>query len=143
VVTLVILPVEVDVFPKLSNAVNGAFLTARVAGVDRSMISKVSLEVVQISIECLESTAACWTAAGKTLNADRLLFAEIDPVVEKRNKKSVRLRVTLFDVKKGETIGTTDHTYPNEDKAVTESRALVKEAISAAAAPVAVKDAPP
>jgi hypothetical protein len=144
-VTMAIMPVEGDVFPKLVKALNGELTDATVGGVQRTFVSKVSLEVVQISIECVDPTAACWTAAGKSLNADRLLFAQIEPVAEpkKKKKKSVHLRVTLFDVHKGEAIGDTDHTYKTEDEAVAASRGLLTETLNAATPPAEVKDAPP
>ena len=58
-------------------------------------LRKVSLEVVQLSIECVDRTAACYEAVGKSLAANELLFAEID---EGPRKQSVKVTVTLFDV---------------------------------------------
>jgi hypothetical protein len=139
--TLAIMPVEGDVFPKLVKAVNGALQDARIGGVQRSFVSKVSLEVVQISIECVDASAACWSAVGKSLNSDRILFAQIDPIIEKK-KKSVRLRVTMFDVRKGETVGDTYHTFSTEDEAVAGSRGVITETLNAATPPADVTEAP-
>ena len=94
VTTLAVLPVESDKFPQTAEAVTASLTKATVSGVDRTEVSKVSLEVVQLSIECVEQTADCYEAVGKSLSANRLLFAVLEP----DGKRRVRVTVTLFDV---------------------------------------------
>jgi hypothetical protein len=93
-VTLAVLPAESDAFPKAARAVTESLSNAKVAGIDDREMSKVSLEVVQLSIECVEPTVVCYEAVGKSLSANRLLFAAIVPA----SKKQLTVTVTLFDV---------------------------------------------
>ena len=51
-----------------------------------------SMEVAQLAIECIQPTPACYTAVARSLNADRLLWAEMAPAEEK-----IRVTVVLFD----------------------------------------------
>ena len=90
---LAVLPVESDAFPGVARAVNASLQAAKVKGVDETRVSKVSIEVVQLSIECVEPTTACYEAAGHSMSANRLLFARIDPAA-----RQLKLTVTLFDV---------------------------------------------
>lgn len=90
-----VLPAESDAFPIAARSTTERLRRARVKGLDEPQVSKVSLEVVQLSIECVERSAACYEAVGKSLSANELLFAEID---EGPRKQSVKVTVTLFDV---------------------------------------------
>jgi hypothetical protein len=92
-VTLAVLPAESDEFPKTAQALTDSLRKAIIGGVDRTEVSKVSLEVVQLSIECVEPTVECYEAVGKSLSANRLLFAEVSGT-----KRRVEVTVTLFDV---------------------------------------------
>jgi hypothetical protein len=92
-VTLAVLPAESDRFPIAAKAVTDSLAQASVADVDRTELSKVSLEVVQLSIECVEPTADCYAEVGKSLAADKLLFAQVAG-----DKKHVTVTVTYFDV---------------------------------------------
>jgi len=93
-VTLAVLPAESDAFPKAARAVTESLSNAKVSGIDDREMSKVSLEVVQLSIECVEPTVVCYEAVGKSLSVTRLLFAAIEPA----SKKQLKVTVTLFDV---------------------------------------------
>jgi hypothetical protein len=92
-VTLAVLPAESDAFPSAAKAVTDALAHAHITGVDRTQVSKVSLEVVQLSIECVEPSPACYQAVGRSLSADRILFAQIAPG-PKRNE--IKVTVSLF-----------------------------------------------
>jgi hypothetical protein len=93
-IKLAVLPAESDKFPTTARAITDVLAAAQIANVDERELSKVSLEVVQLSIECVEPTVGCYEAVGKQLSANRLLFAQI--VAEK--KKQLKVTVTLFDV---------------------------------------------
>jgi hypothetical protein len=101
-IKLAVLPAESDVFPDAAEAATDTLAKAAVAGIDKRELSKVSLEIVQLSIECVEASVGCYEAVGKSLSANRLLFAQISPEGKKpRNKKKPRplkIVVTLFDV---------------------------------------------
>ena len=93
VVTLAVLPAESDSFPTAAKAVSDALAHAHVAGVDRTQVSKVSLEVVQLSIECVEPSPACYQLVARSLSADRILFAQIAPGPK---KSQIKVTVSLF-----------------------------------------------
>jgi hypothetical protein len=123
-VKLAILPAESDAFPKAALAASESLAQAHVSGVDETIQSKVSLEVVQLSIECVQATAACYEAVGKTLSADRLLFAQISSP----KKKQIKVTVTLFDVPAENALGFVEKTFASEQEAAAGIAALVTEA---------------
>jgi hypothetical protein len=92
---LAVLPAESATFPIAARYTTDRLRRARVRGLDEAELSKVSLEVVQLSIECVEPTAGCYEAVGKELGANGLLFAEI---VAGPKPDQVQVQVTLFDV---------------------------------------------
>ena len=117
------MPVESDKFPRLAKAINDALAQVKVAGVDDTDQSKVSLEVVQLQIECDDLTPTCYAAAGKAIHADRLLFAQLVAA-----KKKVDVTVTLFDVD-GEAVRSSAHdVFASEAAAVEGIGKLVAEA---------------
>jgi hypothetical protein len=91
-VVLAVMPAESDVFPGAAKAASEALARVQVTGIDVTRVWKASLEVVQMQIECVDATPACYVAAGKELHADRLLFAQIG------RGKRIDVTVTLFDV---------------------------------------------
>ena len=119
---LLTLPAESDVFPKLAAAVTAALAHAKVAGVDESATSRVSIEVVQLSIECVDPTDTCYDEAAKSLAANKLLFAHI---VGSGGKP--KITVTLFD-RATKSPKTAEHTYATEAAALDGLEGLVAEA---------------
>jgi hypothetical protein len=109
-VTLFVFPAESAEFPKAAKAATDAMSGAKVTGVEQTTVAKTSLGDAQLLIECNEPTPDCYQAVGKSLSADRLLFAVI--ATEPKNK--VKVSVTLFDVaarrpwKHAEKVFTTD-----------------------------------
>lgn len=93
-VTLAVLPAESDRFPLAAKAITISLADATIPGVDDKQVAGVSLEVAQLSIECVEHTVVCYTKVGRSLSANRLLFAEI----EAEDRKRLKVTVTLFDV---------------------------------------------
>ncbi len=124
-VQLTVIPPESDAFPRAARAVIASLSSARIAGVDTTAVSRVSLEVVQLSIECVDPTDACYQAIGKSMSANRLLFARIDPGVTRRE---LRVSVTLYDVDAGSAKRTAAKLFLTEDQAVAGAAALVAEA---------------
>jgi hypothetical protein len=90
VVTLAVLPAESVAYPAAAKAITEALSHAHISGVDRTQVSKVSLEVVQLSIECVEPSPACYQLVARSLSADRILFAQIAP-----GPKHDQLKVTV------------------------------------------------
>jgi hypothetical protein len=118
-----VLPAESDVFPTAAKAITASLAKARVAGADETQVSQVSLEVVQLSIECVEPTAACYEAVGKSLSANRLLFAQIAP----GGRKQLKVTITLFDVD-ARAPRSAVKVFPNEKAAADGVANLVEEA---------------
>jgi hypothetical protein len=121
-IKLLTLPVESDAFPNIAKAATSALAHAKVAGVDEHATSKVSIEVVQLSIECVDPTAACYDAAARSLAANKLLFAQIDV-----DGAKPKVSITLFDgaSKQPKTV---EHTFASEAAAVAGLDGLVSEA---------------
>jgi len=123
-VKLAVLPAESDAFPNIAKVATVWLASARVAGVDETALSKVSLEVVQLSIECVDASASCYQAVGRSLAADRLLFAQISGV----KHKDVKITVTLFDVVASAPKTTVEKLFPTEQEATAGLAAMVAEA---------------
>ena len=124
-VKLTVIPAESYAFPRAANAVSESLTTATVGGVDQTSVSKVSLEVVQLSIECVDPSDACYQAIGRSMSANQLLFARIDTVTARRQ---LRVTVTLYDVDAKSAKRTAEKLFVNEDQAVAGAAALVAEA---------------
>ena len=120
------IPAESYAFPRAARAVSAQLAAARIAGVDATSVSRVSLEVVQLAIECVDPTDACYQAIGRSMSANRLLFARIDPGPIRRE---LRVAVTLYDVDARATRCTAARIFTTEDQAIAGARALVAEAI--------------
>jgi hypothetical protein len=122
-IKLAVLPAESYRFPKIAHAITDSLAAAHVTGIDERELSKVSMEVVQLSIECVEPTPSCYAAVGKQLAANRLLFAQI--AAEK--KKKLKVTVTLFDVDTNAP-KTAERIFANEKEATAGVADLVSEA---------------
>src|SRR5262249_45178868 len=120
-----VLPAESDAFPIAARAATERLRRARLRDYDEPQVSKVSLEVVQLSIECVERTPACYEAVGHSLSANELLFAEID---EGPKKQSVKVTVTLFDVDTKQRKKAAIKVFPSEEDVVWGVADVVAEA---------------
>jgi hypothetical protein len=129
-VKLAVLPVESDSYPRAARAINDLLRNVHVRGVDDYFVSKVGLEVVQLSIECVEQSDSCYAAVGKSLMSQRLLLAQIAPMGTRRRDKGLRVTFTLFDVETGSAVNVVDHTYKNENDALGGLSELLERAVS-------------
>jgi hypothetical protein len=102
-------------------AVNGQFEQAKVAGVTASFQAPVSMEMAQLAIECIEKTPHCYTAVGRSIGADRLLWADL----ERSAQGAQTLRVSLFDVERGAIVRAAEGRYASTKAAVADVAALV------------------
>jgi hypothetical protein len=124
VVRLVALPAESAAFPNVARAATDSLSHAQVAGLGTAQVSKVSLEVVQISIECVDSSAACYQAVGRSLTANGLLFAQIAAM----KRPQLKVTVTLFDVDAKASRTKAEKVFESEDDATAGIPELVAEA---------------
>jgi hypothetical protein len=127
-IKLAVLPVDADQFPQIAASLNNAFRSVKVDGVDEYFLSKVTLEVVQLSIECVQPSTECYAAAGKSLSANRLLLGQIVPMGKRKRDRSVRVTITLFDVDAGEAVNVVDHVYKSPELASQGAQDLTAEA---------------
>src|SRR5688572_1535103 len=70
---LAVIPAESDVFPNAARAISRSLAAVKLRGVAETRVSKASLEVVQLSIECVDASDACYEAIGRSMSANRLL----------------------------------------------------------------------
>src|SRR5882724_6502234 len=91
---LVVLLAESATFPKAAQATNESLIHAQLDGGEAVQVSKVSLEVAQLAIECVEPSVTCYAAVGRSLSAKDLLFAQIAAV----KRAQLKVTITLFDV---------------------------------------------
>src|SRR4051812_7155544 len=70
---LAVIPAESDAFPRAARAISRSLAAAKITGVGETRVSKASLEVVQLSIECVDASAVCYQAIGRSMAANRLL----------------------------------------------------------------------
>jgi hypothetical protein len=91
---LVVLLAESAAFPRAAQATNESLIHAQLEGGEAVQVSKVSLEVAQLAIECVEPSVTCYAAVGRSLVAKGLLFAQIATV----KRAQLKVTITLFDV---------------------------------------------
>lgn len=126
---LAVMPVESDNYPRLAKGINGVFHDIQVTGIDDYFLSRVTLEVAQLAIECVDVTNECWMAVGKSLTSDRLLLAQIQRPGKKKDR-TVTLSVTYFDVSNGQPLHVANRSFKNEDEALRGMKDLIDNAIS-------------
>jgi hypothetical protein len=130
---LAVIPAESDAFPAAARAVSEQLAQAKVAGIDETRLSKVSLEVVQLAIECVEPTGTCYQAIGRSLAANELLFARIVDsgpgagAKKRAGKRPLKVSVTLFDVDAKSAARTAEREFASEADATAGAAALVQE----------------
>ena len=122
---MAVFEVESEKFPKTAAALNEATQDVAMSGVDE-VFRTTSLEVVQISIECVEETPECLKAAGHSVSADRMLYAHIG--TGKRRRRSVKVTVSLFDLSRGQ-MGHAEEEFPNDKTAALAARSLVDRVV--------------
>jgi len=123
-VKLVALPAESEAFPRVARAATDSLSRAQVSGLGVAHVSKVSLEVVQLSIECVDPSAACYQAVGRSLTANGLLFAQIAAI----KRRQLKITVTLFDVDAKAPRTKAEKVFASEDEATAGIADLVAEA---------------
>ena len=124
VARLVALPAESATYPKLARAATDSLAHAEVSGLGPAQVSKVSLEVVQIAIECVDPSSTCYQAVGRSLTASGLLFAQIAAV----KRRQLKITVTLFDVDAKAAKTKAEKVFSSEDEATAGIADLVAEA---------------
>jgi hypothetical protein len=113
--------------PAIAKAVNDRMSSIKPAGTSASVKAAVSMEVAQLAIECIQPTPACYGAVGRSLGADRLMWAELDP---SGDDEKVRLTVLVFDVQAGTAPRRVAETFAGMLAAQTGAAGLVERAVT-------------
>ena len=82
----------------VARALNDGMSRAKPEGTVSSTKAGVSMEVAQLAIECIQATPECYAAVARSLNADRVMWAQVVPAEQK-----IRVTVLLFDAGAGTT----------------------------------------
>ena len=90
------LPVDTLEIPDVTRALNAELGHVQLAGTTAAHKAAVSMEVAQLAIECTQPTPTCYQAVGKSLGADRLLWAEVR--TGQGRAPEVRIALALYDV---------------------------------------------
>ena len=93
------LPAESTAGREVSRAVNENLGQVALPGAGAGVKSAVSMEVAQLAIECTEPTPTCYTAVGRSLGADEMLWAELGAAGG--SARDIRVALLLYDVRAG------------------------------------------
>jgi hypothetical protein len=133
-VRLAWLPAEPYLSRDLASAINDRLAHVTVAGTSEVIRAPVSMEVAQLAIECIEASPRCYSAVGRSLGGDRLVWAEL-----RASNGAVRVTLVLFDVGGGAVVDKHVRTFASVDEARTGAAAMIDGAF---APPVAASSAP-
>jgi hypothetical protein len=82
----------------VAQAVNDQMSRTKPPGTSTTVKAAVSMEVAQLAIECIQPTPACYAAVGRSMNADRLMWVELDGAA---SNEKIQITVVMFDVQAG------------------------------------------
>ena len=143
---LVVLPVDKLALPE-AEELNTKLSQVKLAGAEDATMAKVSMEIAQVQSECAEPTDGCYLRIARLVEADRLLWAQVEKIApkgrRKRGKTSTKIQVILFDRDKLGVAGQAEEIYKgpisseNLDKLIASAVAsqLAPETPAAAATP--------
>jgi hypothetical protein len=122
---IAVLPSDPLLFADIAAALDEQLARARVNGTGPMVKANVSMEVAQLSLECVSATDDCYTQVGKFLQVDRLLWGQIahDP-----EATGVTVTVVLLDVGRGAALGRAEQTFAKSDAAIEGLGKLVDKA---------------
>jgi hypothetical protein len=132
------LPLEPLVSPEIAAAGNASLANVRLAGTSRSFKAPVSMEVAQLAIECIQPTAACYGAVGRSLGAERLVWAELHA---KGADDRVEVVVQLFDVAGSPPVQRAERKFQNMGQARVGIAPFIEEALGGGPAPAPAQPA--
>jgi hypothetical protein len=109
---LVVLPAEELHFPETAHLLNDAVASVQFSNVRESAVAKVSMQVAQLSLECVEASESCYQAVGRFLLADRLLWVEVESDSDMTTTAGAKVTISLFGVEAGRLLGRAQQSYP-------------------------------
>jgi len=118
---MAVLPAEKLVQPKVADALNERLTKATVYGVGESTTAAISMGMALLQEECAQPSDECYGKIAKKLEADRLLWGEIEQAARPKKKKAsapTTVRIVMFDADKASIVGRAEETFsgpvPNE-----------------------------
>jgi hypothetical protein len=128
-VKLAVLPSDPLFYADVASALDEQLAQSHPSGVRPLVRGRVSMEVAQLTLECVSATDACYAQVGRYLQVDRLLWGSVT-----RDAKSTGVRVTvvLLDVGRGAPVARAEEIFPRSDAAIGGLRKLVDQATGAA-----------
>jgi hypothetical protein len=133
----VVLPLDKAALPEKADQVNAKLAAVRLQGAGAPTVATISMETAQLQAECSEPTESCYLKIAKLVEADRLLWAQVDNARAKgkkgKGKPGVKIQVVLFDRDKVVVAGNAEETFagPVSDEDLDK---LIGNATSASAA---------
>jgi hypothetical protein len=128
-VRLVWFPVEARAASKdVVSAANDQLAHLSMKDVTQVAPAPVSLEMAQLTIECIDKTPGCFSKVGRSLNADRMVWAD----VERGGQGAVTVKVSMFDVAKGAITKNAKRTFPTPKEARDGVAGVVRDALGGA-----------
>jgi len=114
-VKLVVLPLDKLALPGTGEEINAKLAQVRLPGADDAVLATVSMETAQLQSECAEPTETCYLKIARLVEADRLLWAQVEKVPPKGKKKgkktNTRVQIILFDREKLAVSGQSDESF--------------------------------
>jgi len=117
---MAVLPVEKLVQPTVATALNERLTKASVGGVSETTTAAISMEMALMQVDCAQPSDECYDKIAKKLEADRLLWGEIEQPARPKKKKAAptTVRIVMYDVEKASVVGRAEETFsgpvPNE-----------------------------
>jgi hypothetical protein len=130
---LAVLPPDPFLFPDVALALGDRLARAQVGGSGPAVSAQVSMEVAQLSLECVSPTDVCYTQVGRFLQADQLLWGQVSRSVELPD--GVKVTVVLLDVDRGLSLAHAERTFAEREAAIRGLGELVDRATHLPGAP--------
>jgi hypothetical protein len=117
---MAVLPVEKMIQPGVAAALNERLIKASVGGVSETTTAAISMDMALLQVDCAQPSDECYGKIARKLEADRLLWGEIEQAARPKKKKMAptTVRIVMYDVEKASIVGRAEETFsgpvPNE-----------------------------
>ena len=110
------LPLDKLALPETADELNAKLAQVKLVGATDATVAKVNMETAQLQSECAEPTDGCYLRIARLVEADRLLWAQVEKlggkVKKKKAKSATRIQIILFDRDRLGVSGQAEETYP-------------------------------
>jgi hypothetical protein len=116
-VKVVVLPLDKAALPDKAEEINTKLAMVMLPGAEAPTLATISMETAQLQAECADATETCYLKIARLVEADRLLWAQVEnngakaANKKKKGKPSLKLQITLFDRDKLAVAGKADETF--------------------------------